>query len=380
MQKNSDLDSLVNPSESLVEENCRLKESLKQLISSASHNQETQEKFSELELYFLESASYENLIKRILIDLKQKLRLTQVELFLLDVHGDTQQLIKEIYGDLDYINLIYVNSSQLIKTLYPNNALCVTLNQEDKFIHQLFQNQSAQSHSVAMLPLVRGNQIIGSLHLGSRNHKRFQPSLATNFLQHLGSIISVCIENSLNQERYKHLSLVDLLTRAKNRRYFFQALAKETARSCRSKQALSCLFIDIDHFKNINDQYGHQTGDKALCEVANAITPLMRQSDILARYGGEEFTVLLPDTGSKQAKEIADRIREHVSQLHITSEDSGSFNVTISIGVSSWQPNANSTATINPKEIQQQLVNLADNCVYQAKDSGRNCVKAAQMP
>jgi diguanylate cyclase (GGDEF)-like protein len=377
MHKSSDFDNSTSPSESLVEENYRLKNSLKKLISSANHNQKTQEKFSELELYFLESNSYENLIKRLLIDLKQKLNLTQVELFLLDPHGDIQQLIQEIYGELDYINLIYLDSSQVIKSFYPNRALCVTLSQQENLIEQLFQNQSAQSRSVAMLPLVRDNQIIGSLHLGSRNHSRFQPELATSFLQHLGSIISVCIENSLNQERYKHLSLVDLLTRTKNRRYFFQVLSKEIARSSRSKQSISCLFIDIDYFKQINDKYGHLIGDKTLCQVANAINPLLRQFDVLARFGGEEFTILLPNTKSQQAREIAERIRESVSELHLQDDDGNLFNVTISIGVSSWRPEEG--ATVNPQEIQEQLVNQADNCVYQAKRDGRNCVRISSI-
>lgn len=361
----------------LANENKRLKETLNQLVDSANHNQKTQEKFSDLELYFLESSSYEYLIKRILVDLKDKLRLTQVELLLMDTNGDIRLLIHEIYGELEYHNLLYINSEKLIKAFYPNNCLATTLSQDTQLISQLYQGSPQLSQSVALLPLVRGSEIIGSLHLGSRNIERFKSGLATNFLQHLSSIISVCIENSLNQERYKHLSLVDLLTRTKNRRYFFQVLSKEIARSSRSKQAISCLFIDIDHFKQINDQHGHLIGDRALCEVANSINPLLRQSDILARFGGEEFTILLPNTKTQQAQEIAERIRQHVSKLKIKNDNDKVFRVTISVGVSTWQPGKDGLTI--PQNIQEQLINLADNCVYQAKESGRNCVKFASI-
>lgn len=361
----------------LNEEVNRLKNTLNALIESAKKNQKTQDNFFELELFFLESNSYENLIKRILIDLKRKLMLTQVELIVLDRYGDIQLLIQDIYNDLQYPNLTYTNSSQQIKNLYPNQCLNVTLTQDKPLIAELFKSSAQTSQSVAMLPLVRGNNIVGSLHLGSRDSERFKPELESHFFQHLNSIICICIENTLNQERYKHLSLVDLLTRAKNRRYFLQMLSKEIARSSRSRQPLSCLFIDIDFFKKINDQYGHLVGDKALRAVAETISPMLRQSDVLARFGGEEFTVLLPNTQIQQAEEIAQRIRHKVSQIAINTEENMTFNVTISVGVSSWQPRKNET--IDPQDIEKQLINLADNCVYQAKNSGRDCVRVANM-
>ncbi|WP_168204270.1 DUF484 family protein [Aliikangiella coralliicola] len=356
---------------SIEEENRCLKNTLKQLIESANHNQQTQERFYALELYFLESRSYQTLIERILVDLKCKLKLAQVELFLIDRDGETQLLISEIYGKLDYDNLFYIENVQPLKLIY-NDSIALTLSQKQSLINSLFEKKASISQSVALIPLYRGQQIIGSLHLGSSDHSRFHPDLASNFLQHLGSIISVCIENSLNQERYKHLSLVDLLTRAKNRRYFFQALAKEIARSSRSQSPISCLFLDIDHFKRINDSRGHLVGDRALREIAKHIQPLLRQSDILARFGGEEFTVLLPNTALEQALEIAERIRKKVADIEILDDSGKIFRVTTSIGASSWKPDKQMPS--NPASIQNYLINQADKAVYQAKQTGRNQV------
>lgn len=353
-------------------ENAQLKEILKDLLSSAEHNQQTQERFYELELYFLESESYDSLLKRVLNELKLKLRLAQVELILVDPEHEIRHLINEIYGELDYPNLHYVDNQAQIKQAY-QGAVCLNLTQHKDCIKNLFEGGQAVSKSVAQIPLTRANKIIGSLHLGSRDLHRFHAGLATNFLQHMGSIISVCIENSINQERYIHLSLVDMLTRAKNRRYFFQSLAREISRASRSLKPICCLFIDLDHFKHINDRHGHLIGDRALRQTAKAILPLLRKSDTLARFGGEEFTVLLPDCDSVQAVEIAQRIRKQVASLEIVNADDETFQITISIGVSHWDPQIDNTTSA--EEIQNYLINTADKGVYEAKQSGRNCVK-----
>jgi diguanylate cyclase (GGDEF)-like protein len=354
---------------SLADENSQLKATIKELIDSARYNQQTQDRFYALELYFLEANSYELLIRRILTDLKRQLKLTQVELFLLDPQQETQQLIAEIYGQLNYKNLFYTDSVNAIKAIYSGDIQLILSNEQE----DITKLGPGMSQSVALLPLRRGNHIIGSLHLGSRDHERFHPGLGGEFLLHLGTIISVCLESSINQERYKHLSLVDLLTRAKNRRFFFQALGTEIARSKRSKKPLSCLFIDIDHFKAVNDNHGHLTGDRALRSVADTIVPLLRQSDVLARFGGEEFTVLLPDCDLSHAEEIAERIRDKISRVNIANDQQQSFQLTVSIGVSYWQEGQQGLA--DSESIQNHLISQADKGVYQAKEDGRNCVR-----
>ncbi len=353
----------------LADENTHLKAVIKKLLDSAHYNQQTQDRFYALELYFLEAHSYELLIRRILTDLKRQLKLSQIELILLDPYQEIQQLIAEIYGQLNYKNLSYVDSLSAIKNIYAGDVQLILSNQK----HDIDKLGPSMNQSVALLPLRRGNHIVGSLHLGSRDQQRFHPELGGEFLLHLGTIISVSIENSINQERYKHLSLVDLLTRAKNRRFFFQALSTEIARSKRSKKPLSCLFIDIDHFKAVNDTHGHLTGDRALRCVADSVVPLLRQSDVLARFGGEEFTVLLPDCDLSHAEEIAERIRDKISHVSISNDNNQSFQLTVSIGVSYWQEGLQGIS--GREAIQNHLISQADKGVYQAKEDGRNCVR-----
>jgi len=349
-----------------------LSAALNDLIKKAKYNQVTQEKYFELELYFLQSTSLLTLFDRLLTDLAAKLDLELVELQLVDSNNEIQLLVSDIYGKLDYKNLHYVSHPQALQTLY-NNDLNIKLSQNTDLIKRLFKFARGKVYSVAMLPLIRENQIIGSIHLGSHNKQRFAPGLDTYFLQHLGSIIGICVENAFNQEQFKLLSLVDLLTKSKNRRYFIQSLTKEVARASRSKTPISCLFLDLDHFKQVNDKHGHLTGDRALQAVAKSIMPLLRTSDVLARFGGEEFTIMLPDTSQFQALEIAERIRKKIFGISIKDDHNQTFSVSVSIGVSTWQPDQNKPLTF--EEAQNYLISKADKGVYLAKKNGRNCVQ-----
>ncbi len=347
---------------------------LSDLIKQAKYNQSTQEKFYNLELYFLQSTSLQTLFNRLLEDLIDKLNLAAVELHLVDHNNEIQRLVKDIYGELEYKNLTFCPNSNPLEVYY-QKKYSIKLSQEADLLKSLFKSSNKKVYSVAMLPLVRNKQLIGSLHLGSHNKERFVPGLATSFLQHLRSIIGICIENAVTQEQFKLLSLVDLLTRTKNRRYFIQSLTKEIARATRSGEAISCLFLDLDHFKQVNDTHGHLTGDRALQSVANCIMPMLRQSDVLARFGGEEFTIMLPNTNQEGAKEIAERIRIEVSRLAIADDHHQEFGITLSIGISTWIPNQKSPITF--EEAQNYLISKADEGVYLAKEKGRNCVQIA---
>ena len=355
--------------------NQELSTTLSDLIRKAKYNQSTQEKFYELELYFLQSTSLLTLFTRLLNELSEKLELELVEMHLIDSNDEIQQLTHDIYGELQFDNLTYLKNLASLETVY-DSEFEIILSQDQTLIDNLFQFTPKKVYSVAMLPLIRENKIIGSIHLGSHNKQRFVPGLATCFLQHLGSIIAICIENAITQEQFKLLSLVDLLTRTKNRRYFIQSLTKEIARASRSGVPLSCLFLDLDHFKQVNDTHGHLTGDRALQSVATTIMPLLRQSDILARFGGEEFTVMLPNANQAQAIEIAERIRLEVSQISIADDHNEAFSISVSIGVSTWKPDRNKPMTL--EEAQNYLISQADKGVYLAKDKGRNCVQVVE--
>ena len=220
---------------------------------------------------------------------------------------------------------------------------------------------------------MRYGELIGSLNLGSNDPERFVAGSATDFLQRLATIVAICLENATNHERIKRIGLTDSLTGVNNRRFFDQRLGEEVARAQRSGEPLACLFLDIDHFKRINDRHGHRVGDRVLSEVAGMIREQLRSTDVLGRYGGEEFSALLVNARKEKALEIAERIRGVIEAKHFEREDGGWLSVTISIGVSSLP------ATIEGNgNIAEELVDRADQALYLAKNAGRNRVIPAE--
>jgi len=166
----------------------------------------------------------------------------------------------------------------------------------------------------------------------------------------------------------KHLSklaMTDELTELYNRRAFLSSLNKELTRAERNNQNLSIFMVDVDFFKNINDQYGHHGGDIALQHFAKIVKDLMRNEDTIGRFGGEEFAVLLPNTAINEALNIAERLRKTIEDSFVTN-DERKIHFTVSIGVAMLDEKNVTSATT--------LLNNADQALYNAKESGRNRV------
>ncbi len=197
---------------------------------------------------------------------------------------------------------------------------------------------------------------------------RFNEEAGADFLQHLAAVIAVCIDNNVSREHLKYLGLIDNLTGVNNRRFFDQRLLEETARVKRSGTPMSCLFVDVDYFKNINDNHGHQTGDQVLRYIARIIRDRVRTIDIVARYGGEEFTVILPQSTQSKALEIAERIRHKIAGSPFCRDDT-SIGLTASIGISTLLPQQ---CDGEIESITRKFVEQADQALYTAKNNGRN--------
>ena len=163
---------------------------------------------------------------------------------------------------------------------------------------------------------------------------------------------------------FQRLSSTDGLTGVHNHRHFQERLREEFRRAQRYDDALSLILLDLDHFKDVNDRFGHAAGDRVLREVASALQQGVRDTDLVARYGGEEFAVLLPRTHLTCALTVAERVRRELRALR--PGDEGRLQVTASLGVSSFPHRA----VLSP----EQLLLTADEALYQAKREGRDRV------
>lgn len=216
------------------------------------------------------------------------------------------------------------------------------------------------SRSVMVAPIVSLNKHLGVIILenNDRDFSILDSSLVMNFVNHAGRQI----ENARLFQEVKMMSVKDELTGLYNRRYLYQQGEQEVKKARRYGSSLSLVMFDIDNFKNINDTYGHITGDNVLKGLASQGLKILRNIDIVGRYGGEEFLFILPETGSGDARVVAERFREKISSEPIQIKDRN-IKITISLGVASLQ---------NDIQSFDQLLANADKALLAAKKSGKN--------
>jgi len=212
------------------------------------------------------------------------------------------------------------------------------------------------------IPLMIENQIIGVMNLNDNEKGSFSVN-DLDFVLNVMEFVSLSISNALLHEKTELLSVTDGLTALSNHQQMQLNLKSEFERSRRYTSPLSVVMMDVDHFKKVNDSYGHQTGDEILVELAAVISRVCRSNDSAARYGGEEFFLILPETPIHGAQLIAERIRNEIGG-HRFHSNGNMFNVTISCGVAALDLERMNAAA--------DLIHVADRALYRAKKGGRN--------
>lgn len=342
------------------------------MLDRVHHNSLTLKRLQAFEMRLLGLTSLTDMVEFILGETKELFDLDVVSLCLFDPKDAfVTHLINDNYPYQTRLNLQIIKDEQLFKRHFDSSERpLLGLFNVEKYA-QFFAAELTCPSSVILAPLIRRGKHLGSLNLGSYSSERFIRNMATDFIEHLASVLSICLENTLNFETLRRTSLVDPLTGVNNRRFLEQRIEEEIDRSLRTHQPLSCLFLDIDYFKRINDNFGHQAGDHVLASIACVIKKHLRSNDVLSRYGGEEFVALLSETDALRVYEIAERIRKAIAALAIKYQEAA-IDVTLSIGVATFEP---TTASLKTCEIAQRLIQAADTALYQAKHNGRNRVE-----
>ena len=213
-----------------------------------------------------------------------------------------------------------------------------------------------------LFPIAVQNVPLGVLILGYA--EPLSPN-GTSFLRLLLVPLALALNNALSHDRLQRLAALDPLTGIYNRRFGMGRLVEEFGRAVRTDTPLGVVMFDIDHFKSVNDVYGHRVGDRVLTAVAKAAKQVLREGDVLTRYGGEEFLVVLPGASTDDSAAVAERIRRIVSETKVGA-DGRTLSVTVSVGVTSHPRDH----VDHPEE----LVEHADTALYRAKAAGRDRV------
>lgn len=356
----------------LAAENRQLREQLAQLLAQAQQNQQVLQRLQAFDLQFIAANGLRDLIDAVLNSFARSTGLDVVSLCLLDPDFQIRRILADLgINQAELPHLLFLQEEGELGELAHLLSKPVLGGYDEQMHKPVFPRTAPAPLSIAILPLIRHGRLIGCLSFGSGDDTHFVPNMATDFIQHLASIVAICFENVVNVERLKHIGLTDPLTGVHNRRYVERRLVEEIGRSRRQGYALSCLYIDIDHFKQINDRLGHQAGDEVLRGVAERIKAELRLSDALGRFGGEEFVVLLIDAALTDAVSVAERIRQSVAQQPVLPASEDGLEVTVSIGVAALTHSQH----YEPVEVSsRKFIALADQALYLAKEGGRNRV------
>jgi diguanylate cyclase (GGDEF)-like protein len=216
-------------------------------------------------------------------------------------------------------------------------------------------------HSVVVMPMLAQENVLGLIHVQLKGKWEALSEADERFFRVMSLTAANALRNAQLFEEMEHRARTDFLTGLPNHRFFQATLSTELVRAQRHNHPLSLLIIDLDFLKDVNDKFGHPTGDTVIRSVGETIRISCRDFDFAARYGGEEFTVILPETPLTGAIQVADRIRERISFMVFP----GVGHITASIGVSNYPVNALG---------KEDLIRVADQALYIAKNNGRDRV------
>jgi two-component system cell cycle response regulator len=362
----------------LLAENQALRTRVSSLLEQAGRNQALLCRHQAFDLELIAAGTFIELVGAIFHTLPIISGLDRVTLSLLDEDKDIATVMERLGVDFSSLtDLILVHSTATLG--FAGSARPKPLlGRFDRVGHKAaFPGAATELASIARVPLLRNQRLIGSLNLGSCDPARFTQGLATDFMEHMASIISICLENVISNEILKYIGLTDALTGVYNRRYIDRRLVEEISRARRQDYHISCIYIDIDYFKRINDSIGHQGGDEVLREAALRIRAELRLSDALARFGGEEFVALLINSDLASTAVVAERIRAGIADRPFVLADGTPIAFTVSLGVASLDQ----VEAAGPVEVVAQLlIGHADAALYQAKSGGRNRVVGFRPP
>jgi len=306
---------------------------------------------------------YNILIDSILLTCMGQLQLLNAGIFLLKDLGAEKFTLHRNYKGFDLnheIDYSFSVESNLVRSIEKNNKcykyeeLIYPTDTESFFI-------LSELKPDLIVPLKSKGELNGIIVLGDRINKEDFTESEYEYILNIASLASIAINNA----RLYEMATTDMMTKLKIHHYFQTILTEEMNRANKYDRPLSLIMIDIDHFKQFNDKYGHTAGDEVLKRVSSVLKSHIRLIDIAARYGGEEFAIILPKTDIHEALIVSERIRSTIEETYLEYNEH-KLNVTVSVGLTEFDPQLDSD--------KKSLIDRADQALYISKRNGRNMV------
>jgi len=244
------------------------------------------------------------------------------------------------------------------------------VDKDPRFMGQIDQMTKMRTRSIICVPIRGKERTLGVIEIINYVGRREFDQNDANLLQAMADYAAIAIENAIHVQRIHELTITDDCTTLYNVRHLNFVLDTEIYRSNRYDYEFSLIFMDLDHFKTVNDTYGHLRGSKLLREIAELLRANLRLVDFAFRYGGDEFVVLLPQTGREGSEVVARRIYQRLNEARFLTDESLNLHVTASIGLASYPTDAKSKA---------ELIRLSDEAMYLVKNTSRNNVAVANQ-
>jgi len=239
--------------------------------------------------------------------------------------------------------------------------------QDPRFARWVDELTGFKTRAVACMPLISKGKVLGVIELVGREPRRIKEQ-ELQLLGALTDFAAIAIENARFVEKIKQLTVIDDVTGLYNSRYLYTLLETEISRSLRYHTPFSLIFLDLDHFKSVNDTHGHLIGSRLLKEVGQLFRFCLRTIDWAIRYGGDEFIIILPRTGKKEALLVCQRLRRALNDAVFFEKENLKVQVTASYGISTFPDDA---------QDKEGIIKLADQAMYLVKKTGRNAIAVA---
>lgn len=328
------------------------------LLLRLQENEKIGKKFNEIEMSILTILDYQDFLERLLFEIKDKFSIGHIWISIIQESSIAKQLHDIQDSELLKTSTAFVPEKTFL-AVTGNSLKPLLANDNLDIFHALLPElPTCEMGSIAIAPITLDGVIIGSINQADKNKKRFEPGIDTSLLEQLALKVSLCLSNVTAHEQLKFFAYHDSLTGLLNRGVMERVLEREFQRAKRYKIELALLFLDLDDFKFINDTFGHDNGDRALCHLSKILNQLKRDSDIVARFAGDEFVVILPSTDRTQAEQYIHRVIKALRSTPL-SADGTLFFVKLSYGIA--------TVFENNIDSSKDLLKSADKNLYKAK-------------